>query len=504
MRTALRARYVLGFDGADHVLHHDASVVYDDDRIVHVGPGWDGSVDHELDLGQALLAPGLVDLDALADIDHALLDSWAAPETADGLQWSEAYFTGDRHDVFTLDERRFIREYALAQLLLHGITTCMPIASEVHSSWAETYDDAVAIADAAARLGIRAYVGPSFRSGVHVLRPDGRREVLWDERRGHEGLADALEFLDHVDSLDGGLVRGALLPARIETLTPELLRAVARAAKERDVPVRLHAMQGRREIELLRERHDATPLELIQDAGLLECRLLVPHAIFGAGEDEHGSPTDAELAVLAECGAAIVHCPLTSLHYGMVLRSYDRYRDAGLTIALGTDSFPPDLLRGMDVGSSLAKIVEGRLDAGSVADYFRSATLHGATALGRDDIGRLAPGAQADIIAIDLSDPRLGVVDDPLRTVVMNGSARDIRMTVVAGRVVAKDGAVPGHDLDAMRSRAQQLFDRMRSAYASRDGQGRTPDQLFPPTFAAAAGLSATGSRDEERSCAHS
>ncbi|WP_415854993.1 chlorohydrolase family protein [Sinomonas sp. G460-2] len=493
MRTVLHARYVIGFDGADHVLHRDASVAYEDERIIHVGPGWDGPADREVDLGNALLAPGFIDLDALADIDHALLDSWAPPETAPGLQWSETYFEVGRRDVFTLEERRVIREYALAQLVLHGITTCMPIASEVHSSWAETFDDAVAIADAARRVGIRAYVGPSFRSGVHAVGEDGQRDVLWDEDQGVSGLADALRFLDYVEGLDDGLLRGALLPCRIETLTPELMRAVAKAALERDVPVRLHAMQGLLELELLRRHRGAWPLELLRDAGLLECRLLVPHAIFGSGgwggsgDSGHASPTAAELAMLAEAGVAIVHCPLTSLHYGMVLRSFDRYRDAGVGIALGTDSFPPDLIRGMDVGSSLAKVVTGRLDAGSIPDYFRAATLGGASALGRTDLGRLAPGAQADLVAIDLSDVRLGVVDDPLRTVVMSGSARDVRMTVVAGQTVAMDGDVLGVDVEALRSRAQELFERMRLAYSERDILRRGPEELFPPAFRSAA-----------------
>ena len=503
MRSALHAEYVIGFDGSDHVVHRDASVVYEDDRITYVGPRWEGSVDRSRDFGHAVLAPGFIDLDALADIDHAILDSWPRPEVAGGLQWSESYFAGDRQDVFTLEERRFIREFALAQLVLHGVTTCMPIASEVHSSWAETYDDAVAIADAAHWLGIRAYVGPSFRDGVHVVRGDGRRDVLFDESRGQAGLADALRFLDHVDRLGDPLLRGALLPCRIETMTPELLAEVAGAAVERAVPVRLHAMQGRLELELLRARYDASPLDLIAKAGLLESQLLIPHAIFGSGDDEHSSPTDSELALLAGSGVSIVHCPLTSLHYGMVLRSYDRYRDAGVTIALGTDSYPPELFRGLVVGSSVAKVVEGRLDAGTIADYFRSATLGGARALRRSDLGRLEPGAQADIIAIDLSDVRLGVVDDPVRTIVMNGSARDVRMTVVAGRMVAMDGAIPGVDLPGMRARAQQLFAKMRSAYSMRDVHRRGPEELFPPAFrSAVAPRSIDGRRSPE--CVHS
>ena len=72
---------------------------------------------------------------------------------------------------------------------------------------------------------------------------------------------------------------------------------------------------------------------------------------------------------------------------------------------------------------------------GSAPDYFRSATLGGANALGRSDLGRLAPGAQADLIVLGLGDPWMGVVDDPVRTVLMNGSGRDVKMTVVAGRV---------------------------------------------------------------------
>ncbi|MEW1861280.1 chlorohydrolase family protein [Streptomyces sp. NPDC088194] len=485
MTTTVHARYVLGYREGDHVLIEDASVVYDGARIVYAGPRRDSTAGETIDLGEALVTPGLIDLDAVSDIDHALLDSWSAPEAAAGLQWSAEYFTHRRHDVFDQEERNFIRQYGLAQLLLHGITTCMPIASETHSSWAETYQDAVGIAEAARALGIRAYVGPSYRAGVNVVRGEGGREVRWEEQRGLAGLRDAERFLEYARSSAGdGLVRGALLPCRIETMTPELLAATAELARRHDVPVRLHCMQGTVELDLLRREHAATPLEIIERAGLLGCRLLLPHATYGAGGGTRGAaPSDSELETLARAGASIVHCPSTSLRYGMVLDSFDRFGRAGVNITLGSDSFPPDLFRAMDVGSSLTKVLEGRLDAGDPAAYFRAATLNAARALGRDDLGRLAPGAQADLVAVRLTDFRLGVLDDPLRTFLMSGSPRDIALTVVAGRTVVRDGELPGRDVTAMQSRAQRLFGRMRAGYGERNAHRRAAADLFPPVF---------------------
>ncbi|MEV0320243.1 chlorohydrolase family protein [Streptomyces sp. NPDC050658] len=486
MRTRWRAAHVLAHQSGRHALLRDGEVVWDDDTIVHVGRGWTGHVDRDVDLGDRIVLPGLVDLDALADVDHLVLDSWASPEHAPGLQWSHAY-AGRSRDVFTPDERSLIRTYALVQLALHGITTYLPIASEAHSAWAESFDEFVDMAEVSRRIGLRGYLGPSYRSGVNVVRPDGRRDVAFDEERGRAGLRDAERFLDHVRELGDPLVHGALLPCRIETLTPELLRATAELARRRDVPVRLHCLQGGTERELVRRLHDCTPIELLGRTGLLESgtRLLVPHGIV---VDRHPSVHGADhgdLAVLADAGVSVVHCPQTSLRYGSVLHSFGAYRRAGINLCLGTDSFPPDLIRGMDVGVHLAKVVDGRADAAPAEAYVEAATLGGARALGRADLGRLAPGARADLVAFRLDDIRDGVRDDPVRTLLLNGSARNATHSVVDGRPVLVDGRLPGIDTERLRHQAQALFEKMRAAYGERDVLGRTAAELFPPAFPA-------------------
>lgn len=483
MRTRWRATHVLAHRDGGHALLRDGEIVWEGDTISYVGRGYDGPVDMDLDLGEALVMPGLIDLDALTDIDHLVLDSWAPPARAAGLLWSQEYFDHRRHEVFTPAQRATVREYALVQLALHGITTYMPIASEVHSAWAEPYEELVAMAETSRRIGLRGYLGPAYRSGVNVARPDGGRHVALDEERGRAGLRDAERFLDHTARLGDPLVNGVLLPCRIETLTDELLRGTAELALRRDVPVRLHCLQGLHERDLVREMHGCTPLELLARTGLLDTRLLVPHGVFTDRHPAVHGEDRGDLAVLAAAGISVIHCPQTSLRYGQVLHSFGAYRRAGINLCLGTDSFPPDLIRGMDTGVHLAKTADGRADAAPAEHYVEAATLGGARALGRADLGRLERGAQADLVAFRLDDIRDGVQDDPVRTFLLNGTARQATHSVVAGRPVMTDGRIPGIDLANLRRRAQSLFETMREGYAERDAHRRGADVLFPPTF---------------------
>nr|WP_063791999.1 amidohydrolase family protein [Nonomuraea pusilla] len=477
MSTLVKASFVIGFDGDDHVIHRDGCVVYDRDRIVHVGRSYDGTVDEVIDAGAAVVGPGFIDLDALADIDHAILDTWHADSA--GLQWSQDYAVNRRRAVFPVEDTLFIREYALTQLIRNGITTAMPIAAETHSAWAESYEELAGVVEIAGRLGLRMYLGPSYRSGVPVVRADGVRDVHWEPALGEKGLADAVRFVRDFDGAHDGRIRGALLPCRIETVTLDLLRATARAAADLGCLVRLHCMQGFTELRLLREWYGRHPLDVLAEVGLLGPRLLIPHALYlGDPETPHqGSPD--RLAALA----GIVHCPLTFVRYGDALRDFDRYREAGVNVALGTDSFPPDMIRNMDYGGNLAKLVTGRLEAGSAADYYRAATLGGARALGRDDLGRLAPGAKADLVVVDLSGPRTGPVDDPVRTMLMNCTGADVSTVVIDGRTVMRDRVIPGVDEESARLRAQRCFETMKVAYSERDHLRRDPSALFPGSF---------------------
>jgi 8-oxoguanine deaminase len=483
VKTKLAGRFVVGYGGDDHVVYRDGEVVYEGDRIVFVGHDYPQPVDATVDTRDAIISPGFIDLDALADIDHSILDTWQPPELSLGLQWSEEYFRHGRREVFTPEEETFKRRYALAQLLLNGITTAMPIAAETYKSWDEPFDEMLRMADTAAELGIRLYLGSAYRSGINVVRADGSRTVLWEEALGEQGLERAVELVRRVDGAHGGLIRGCLLPCRIETVTLDLLRRTKARTDELGCLVRLHAAQGLAELEFLREWYGKRPIELLGELGLLGPRLSIPHAIYIRGQRELGEDGPDELAMLAESGTTVIHCPLTSVRHGRALESFDRYREAGVNIALGTDMFPPDMIRVMDYGSNVARLVAGRQEAGACVDLFRAATLGGAKALGRDDLGRIVPGAKADIVVVDLSQLRTGVYDDPIRTLLYNAGGHNVRTVIVNGRVVVQDGAIPGLDVQEHRRQAQAYFEKYVASYGERDYLRRPTEVLFPPSL---------------------
>ncbi|MDP5226240.1 MULTISPECIES: chlorohydrolase family protein [Arthrobacter] len=486
MKTLLTSAFVLAHGPSGHGLLRDGAVLVEDRRVAWVGPREEAPVAEAhriLGLGQSLLMPGLIDLDALADIDHLILDSWCDDEHSARLRWSEEYLRSARHDVLTAEERSTMRRYALAQLALHGITSFMPIAAEVNTAWAETHDDLLDLARTASKLGLRGFVGPSYRSGVHATTADGGHVIAFDDEEGRRGFEEAVRFLDTVEELADPLLTGVLMPCRIETVREELLAETARIAAERGVLVRVHALQGLSErSEVLRE-HGTTPLELLERTGLLNDRLLIAHGVYLDIHDAVHGEDRGDLATLAEAGASIIHCPLTNTRYADHLVRLGRYLDAGVQICLGTDSFPPDLIRGIDAGIHVAQEQYGEPANHFTADYINAATLGGARALHRPDLGRLESGATADLVAFALDDFRAGPVEDPIRSLLLSGTGRDCRFSMVDGRIVTQDGLIPGVDLEQLRRDGQAVFDKLRGAYTERDHLAGSVDELFPPVF---------------------
>lgn len=478
----LKGRYVVAHDGHGHRLLPDGEVAFENDTIIYVGPRYEGRADAVIDGGNAVIGPGFVDLNALGDLDSTVLGFDNHPDWAKGRVWSANYVARGPREVYTPEEQAFKMRYAFAQLIRNGVTTALPITSMFYREWAETCEEFVRSVDTAVELGMRAYLGPCYMSGLTTIRKDGSFDLHWDEERGLRGLDEAADFIRRFDGSHGGLIRGMLAPDRIETCTAELLRRTAAISTELQCPARLHCCQSRYEFDLVVKLHDRTPIEWLDSLDFLSDRMLLPHGVFVTGHSEI-ERKGRDLEILTRSGSTVVHCPLVAVRDGVAMESFARYRKLGINIGLGTDTYPPDVIENMRQGVNLCRVIERDKAACSAADFYTAATLGGAAALRRDDLGRLAPGAKADITIFDLSGFHLGQFIDPIQTMVLSGSGRDFKTVIINGRVVMRDREIPGVDLKEMGLRAQAQFDKLRSTYPERTWRHPPVDEIFGPSF---------------------
>src|SRR6478752_6223655 len=482
MRTLVRGRWVIASDGQSHHLLENGVVVYEGNRIVFTGHDFPEPVDETIDAGNAVVGPGFIDLDALFDLDTTILGFDYAPGWKKGRVWARDYIEQGSRDVYSPDDEAFQHRYAMIQLLLNGITTALPIRSILYRAWAETYEEHARAAEIAAQLGIRMYLGPSYRTGLSTVESDGSFGMYRDIEQGMAGLEDAIRFVQDFDGAHDGLIRGFLQPDRIEGCTEELLRKTAEAGELLGCPVRLHCCQGSLELQVVEERWGKSSISVLHDLGFLNDRTLLPHGTLMGGIAPSQAKIDQELEWIAEADATIVHCPLVMARHGDVMNSFGSYRDMGVNIGLGTDTFPPDLIANMHIGIMATRLVEKNMRT-SAADYYTAATIGGANALGRPDLGRLTPGALADITIFALDGFHLGQFIDPIQTMVLSGSGRDITTVIVNGRTVVRDRQIDGVDFDAMRDQAQRQYAKVVESAPERSFGHPSIEEIYLPSF---------------------
>jgi cytosine/adenosine deaminase-related metal-dependent hydrolase len=483
MRTLLTAAWVLGYSGGSHQIWSDGEVVFSDGRIEFVGRGFEGHVDRSVNYGRALISPGLIDLDALGDLDTGVLTVDNGSKLETGRLWSEDYLRQGPVDCYSAEEEQFKYRYAFTQLIRNGITTALPITSMYYRRWAEHYEEFAAVARIAGELGLRVYLGPCYMSGITYIRRERKLDQFWDEPRGLAGLEQAIRFFRDFDGASNGLVRGMLAPDRIETCTPALLARTAAASAEMKAPVRLHCCQSLYELETVQRLRGTTSLGWLEQLGLLNPRAILPHGIYLSGHPGVPDQSDADWHRLLASGSSIAHCPAVFARMGEALDSFGRYRAAGINLGLGTDTWPPDLLHNMQLGLYIARVMEGDATQTSMADMFDAATLGGARALGRDDLGRLAAGAQADIVVFDLNGAHLGQLFDPLKNLLLAGRGSDCRASYIQGRCVMEDFQVLGVDQAALQRQAERQFEKALANQQQRAFDNPPLQGMIRPVF---------------------
>ncbi len=481
-KTLYRTGYLVAYDAhrGSHVIHDGGELVLEGDCVVHAGGPYTGTADRVVDARDCLVSPGFINAHALMDVsifqfafDRPRERGYHRPRS-----WLEA---PGEPGVFDPGEIRRGARLAFLNLARSGCTTIMGITSMVFKRWDDPPWEPEIYLEVAVESGLRAYLSHHYRSRAPYTGASGGKEFLSDEARGMEGLRRCVEFIEKYDGSFGGRIRGALFPYTLDQSTPRLLQATAEAAEELDVPVRMHTAQSTGEIDFLLGEHGMGPVPFLDELGVLGPRWLLTHCLHIAGN--HPGTDESDLSILRDRGVSVANCPWIYTFDGGYLDSFSRYGRAGVNMCIGTDTFPQDILREMRWAATASKIAEGRGDAGTAREVFDAVTVNAARFLGREDIGRLCPGAKADVVMVDMERFSVGPVDDPIRALVYFATSADVKTVLVDGSPVVEDFRSlrfdEGQVVRSSRDVSSKIGDRL-AAWREPDGD---PSSVFSSSY---------------------
>lgn len=412
-RTAITNATIVTVDAADTVIHR-GTIVLEDAMITEVLPaGVEPSVrlDTSIDAAGGIVMPGLINA-------HTHLAMTAFRGFADDVDLqdflgrlfpAEAKIMSDRH------VRVGVRA-AFAEALLSGCTSAL-----------DMYWFPDASIEEAEKAGFRLTTGPIF------IGSNGPDNVPFERRLEHASRTSPHQWI---------LAHGTY------TMDPEQLARVGALAEAEGARFHIHASENAGEVADVRARHGRTPIELLDDHGLLRPGTVLAHAVV---------LTDTEIARLAETGTAVAHCPGSNMKLASGFCRVPDLLEAGVVVGLGTDG--PSSSNDLDMFAAMrvaALIHKGhRLDPTtmSAATVLRMATMGSATALGIEHlVGSIEVGKRADLVRLDPRSPSLTPTYDPTSSIVYAASRADVVDVWVDGERVVADRRCMTMDLDSVLS----------------------------------------------------
>lgn len=462
-------------DGASrrHVYRRDVDLFLKDGRISEITPAGarpQGESEPALD-GRGMLAlPGLVNIHSHPSTEpgyRGVREDHGVPEQQmTGLmERLQAFRLGD-------DGRQGAATLAYSEMLRAGTTTACDVTLPF-DGWLEIM----------AQSGMRFYAAPTFASARWGMASPQTVTWEWDEAGGLAQFEKAKRVMADAEAHNSRRLDAMVFPAQIDTVTPELFAEGRRHADATGRRFSTHICQSVVEVREMIRRHNMTPVQWAAAQGLLTGDTVLAHCILLDDHPQIRWHTSKDLDLIAESGASVAHCPQPFARYGLAMDHVGRYRARGVNVGLGTDCAPHNLIEEMRLAIVAGRLMSEDIRSLNTAGAFEAATLGGAAALGRDDIGALAPGMAADVVLVDLDHPLMQPARDPLRSFVFHAADRAVRTVLVDGEMVLKDGN-PVH-LDpatamarVAEAQARMLRDSTRHDYLGRDGEAIAPLSL--------------------------
>ena len=463
------AAWVVAWDEARaaHVYRRNIDLTIRDAEIVYVGKRYEGACDSEIDCAHRLLLPGLINIHThptSEPLRKGITDESRSP----GFWHSSLY---EFLTVFNNDRQGAVAamQVALAELLMSGVTTVVDL-SVAFDGWIDTL----------AQSGIRAVAAPMFRDARWFTKNGHQLDYAWDKKAGREGFDRARRLIDLAAQHPSGRLSGMLCPAQVDTCSPELIRDAYDLAVARALPLQIHAAQSVNEFHEMFRRHGKTPIAWLHAIGALGRHTIIGHGIFLDHHPWLHWPTHGDVGLLRETGATVAHCPTVFMRRGIAMNTFGAYARQGINLGIGTDTYPHNFLEEMRSAFTISRAVAGTVDDVTTRDVFNAATVGGARALLREDIGRLAVGARADIVLVDIKHPAMMPLREPLRSLLYVAADRAVRDVYVDGERVLAEGRPVHIDYRSAAAALEEAQQRSIRNAPKFDWAGRGVDALAP------------------------
>lgn len=261
-------------------------------------------------------------------------------------------------------------------------------------------------------------------------------------------------FIARWHGAEGDRLRCAVSCSAPQRVTPEYLQALTELSRVRDLPFNVHVLETRLQRALGQEKWGKSLVRLLEDLGCLDARKQVIHAVWIDRDD---------IEALARSGCVVAHNPISNLKLGSGVMPFRVLREAGAPICLGTDEAACDdtanLWGALKTGALVHKISDPDWTRWPTAGEMLECALDGgARSLRRDYVGRIAPGARADIALLDLKALAFLPLNDLRRQLVFAEDGSSVRHVLVDGEIVVRNGRLTRIDEDAAREEIEAAF----------------------------------------------
>ena len=397
-------------------------LVVKDNKIAYIGPRYEGEVpDRVIDCEGNVLMPGLKNA-------HAHTAMVFARSCSDDLSLHDWLYT----TIFPMEEKfedgdiYHLTKLGILEYLTSGITAAF-----------DMYFHVPEIVKASEEMGFRSVILATSSSEPISLLRERYREINKTDSLCKYFLGIHAEY----------------------TTSEERIKEVVGLSHELKAPIYLHIGETEAEVQGCVERHGLTPVKYLDSLGFFD---------YGGGGFHCNYFSDEEVDIFKKHNCYIVTCPCSNLKLASGIAPLNRYKNAGLTIAIGTDGAGSnnalDMFREMYLVSTLQKVTNKDPKVMDGFEVLKMATINGAHALGLNDSDVLEEGKYADIIMIDLKNPAMQPINNIPKNIVYAGSKDCVKMTMINGKILYYNHEFfVNEDINKIIDKANEITRRLKA-----------------------------------------